>query len=286
MRRLTGRGQQARALVRATSASEKIAALTEMGVEIARGDLADRASLDAACRGIDRVISTVSTIVTARPGEDFQSVDSEGNRRLVDAAAAAGVKHFVYVSFDTAGIADAPLRSAKSDVEDHLRRSGLTYTILQPSLFMETWLGPMLFADPVAGTARIYGSGQQRISYIAVSDVAEVAVRSLTAPVIASETVRFGGPEQISQREAVEIFSRAFGKPFEVIEVPEEALRAQWEAAEDPFQKSFSALMLSVAEGWGAAPPPDQAGNPMRMTTVADFAARQAARIEPPDSPG
>lgn len=286
VRRLIDRGEKVRALVRATSAPEKVAALEKMGVNVTRGELGDRASLDAACRGVDRVVSTVSTIATARPGEDFQSVDSEGNRSLVDAAATAGVKHFVYVSFDTTGVADSPLRSAKSDVEDHVRRSGLTYTILQPSLFMETWLGPMLFADPVAGTARIYGSGQQGIGYVSVADVAEVAVRSLTAPVTASEIVRFGGPEQISQREAVEIFSKAFGKPFDVIEVPEEALRAQWQSAEDPFQKSFSALMLSVAEGWGAAPPPDQAGNPMQMTTVADFAARQAARREPPDSSG
>lgn len=286
VRRLIARRQQVRALVRPTSASDKVAALVEMGVDIARGDLSDRASLDAACRGVDRVVSTVSTIATARPGEDFQSVDHEGNCRLIDAAAAAAVKHFVYVSFNTSDMPDSPIRTAKSEVENHLRNSGLTHTILQPSLFMETWLGPMLFADTVAGTARIYGSGQNRISYVSVADVAEIAVQSLTSPIVRSETVTFGGPEQISQREAVEIFSKAFGKPFDVTEVPEEALRAQWESAEDPFQKSFSALMLGVAEGWGAAPPPDASSYPMRMTTVADFAARQAGQKEPPDSSG
>ncbi|CAN5161060.1 hypothetical protein BH23GEM2_BH23GEM2_13170 [soil metagenome] len=278
VRRLIDRGQSVRALVRPTSAPEKVASLEQMGVEIARGDLGDRSSLDAACRDVERVVSTISAITSARPGETLQSTDSEGTSRLVDAAAIAGVKHFVFVSFDTKGMRDAPLRSAKSDAENHLKRSGLTYTILQPSLFMESWLGPMLFADPAAGTARIYGSGQHKIGYVAVADVAEVAVQALTSPATESTTMTFGGPEQISQREAVKIFNKVFGREFDVTGIPEEALRAQWEAAEDPFQKSFSALMLSIAEGWGAAPPPDPDRFHMSMTTVADFAARQAAR--------
>jgi uncharacterized protein YbjT (DUF2867 family) len=276
VRRLVDRGQEVRALVRPTAAPEKVAALEHLGVEIARGDLSDSASLDAACRNVERVASTVTTIGTARPGEDFRSVDQEGNIRLIDAAAKAGVKQFLFVSLDTSGILDAPLTTAKADVESHLKRSGLTWTVLQPSLFMEVWLGPRLFADPAAGTARIYGSGEHKISYIATVDVAEVAVQVLTSPAAENRTITFGGPEQISQREAVETFSRAFGKPFEVTEIPAEGLRAQWRAAEDPFQKSFSALMLSVAEGWGAAPPPDPNAFPMQMTTVADFAARQA----------
>ncbi|HUF64963.1 MAG TPA: NmrA family NAD(P)-binding protein [Gemmatimonadaceae bacterium] len=286
VRRLADRGQQVRALVRSTSAPEKVTALQKMGAQIARGELGDRGSLDAACRDIERVASTVSAITTARPGDDFHSVDSEGNRRLIDAATAAGAKQFVYVSFDTKGVPDAPICSAKRDVEAHLSSNGLNHTILHPSLFMETWLGPMLFADPVAGTARVYGAGQNGIAYVATADVAEVAVRALTSPVSDSETITFGGPEQISQREAVEIFSRVFAKPFDVTAVPEEALRAQWESAADPFQKSLSALMLSVARGWGAAPPPDAKRFPMRMTTVAGFAAVQAGRRKPVDVSG
>ena len=130
---------------------------------------------------MERVVSTVTTITTAKPGDSFQSVDSEGTRNLIDAAAAAGAKHFVFISFDSSGMRDAPLAAAKRDVENHLRQSGLTFTILQPSLFMESWLGPMLFADPAASTARVYGPGDQPIGYVAVSDCTATSTTSATA---------------------------------------------------------------------------------------------------------
>ncbi|HEX6251026.1 MAG TPA: NmrA family NAD(P)-binding protein [Gemmatimonadaceae bacterium] len=279
-RRLRDRGQRVRALVRSASGTDTVATLEKMGVEIVRGDLNDRASLDAACRGVERVVSTVTAITKAQPGESLQSIDRDGNIRLIDAAAAAGVEQFVFVSFDTTGIPDAPLSAAKRDVEEHLKRTGLNHTILHPSLFMESWLGPMLFADPIAGTARIYGPGRQAIGYVSVADVAEVAVQVVTAPITESRTILFGGPEQITQREAVAIFSKAFGKELEIVEMPTDGLRAQWQSADDPFQKSFASLMFGIAEGWGAAPPPDPAEFPMRMTTVAEFAARQSGGSE------
>ena len=51
-------------------------------------------------------------------------------------------------------------------------RSGLAYTILQSSLFMEVWLSPMLFADPSAGTAKVYGRGTDGLRYVSVFDEA------------------------------------------------------------------------------------------------------------------
>jgi uncharacterized protein YbjT (DUF2867 family) len=276
VRRLIDRGQKVRALVRPTSAPEKVEALEKFGAEIARGDLKDRASLEAACKGVERVVSTVTVIATAKPGDDFQTVDRDGTISLIDAAADAGVKQFVFVSFKTEGMPEAPLVAAKRAVEEHLRQSGITHTILQPSLFMEIWLSPMLFADPGAGTARIYGSGDHGISYVSVGDVAEVSVRVLTEPIAGNATITFGGPQPVSQNQAVEIFSIAFGKQFDVTQIPEEALEAQWQSAPDPFQKTFSALMLSVAQGFGAAAPPDQERFPVQLTTVEQFVARSA----------
>jgi uncharacterized protein YbjT (DUF2867 family) len=276
VRRLIDRGQTVRALVRSTSAPEKVEALEKLGADIARGDLKDRASLDAACKGVERVVSTVTVIATAKAGDDFQAVDRDGTINLIDAAAGAGAKQFVFVSFKSDGMRDSPLVEAKRAAEKHLRDSGIVHTILQPSLFMEVWLSPMLFADPAAGTARIYGSGEHGISYVAVGDVAEVAVRVLTEPVAGNATITFGGPQQVSQNQVVEIFSKAFGRQFDVTQIPKEALEAQWQSAADPFQKTFSALMLSVAQGFGASAPPDQERFPVQLTTVEQFVARSA----------
>lgn len=281
VKRLRAQGRPVRALVRTTSATEKVQRLRELGAEIARGDLKDRESLDAAVQGVQAVISTVTTILTAQPGDSFSATDGAGTINLIDAARSANVEHFVFVSFDTSKVPDSPLTAAKRDVEQHLQQSGMTYTILQPGLFMESWLGPFLFADPSTGTAKVYGAGDRGIRYVAVGDVAEVAVRALTVPVARNATIPFGGPEPISQREAVRLFEREFGKPFSVTELPEEALEAQWREAKDPFQKTFSALMLGVARGLGtdADAPPRDFG--VTLTPAREFVHRSASAGSP-----
>jgi uncharacterized protein YbjT (DUF2867 family) len=271
VRRLCDDGEAVTALVRVTSAPEKVAHFRELGAKVVHGDLKEPGSLATACIGADAVISTVSAIVTAQPGDSFAATDGAGTISLVDAAAAAGVQHFVFVSFDTRLLPECPLVLAKRSVEAHLARSGVTYSILHPSLFMEIWLGPMLFADPNAGTAKIYGGGDARLRYIAVSNVAELAVQSLTASAARNATIPFGGPDEVSQRDALRIFEEVYGKPFAVTEVAEEALETAWRATEDPFGKTFSALMLSVARGFDTGMQPPFESFPMHMVSVTDF---------------
>ena len=280
VQRLRAQGKPVRALVRATSAPEKVAHLKSLGAEIVRGDLKVRESLEPAVRGARAVISTVTTILTSQPGDSFDATDGAGTINLIDAARAANVGHFIFVSFDTAKVPDSPLTAAKRNVEAHLERSGMTFTILQPGLFMESWLGPYLFADPSTGTAKVYGAGDRGIRYVAVSDVAEVAVRALAVPAARNARIPFGGPEPISQREAVRLFEQEFGKPFTVTDIPEQALEAQWREARDPFQKTFAALMLGVARGLGtdADAPPREFG--VQLTPPREFVRRLHARPE------
>jgi uncharacterized protein YbjT (DUF2867 family) len=202
---------------------------------------------------------------------------------LIDAAREARVKKFVLVSFNADYSPDCPLARAKRSAEDHLKQSGMDYTILHPSLFFESWLGPMLFADPGAGTAKVYGAGTQKIRYVAVADVAELAVQSLSRPAASNATIPFGGPEEMSQRDAVALFEKEFGKKFSVTEFPEDALEAQWRKAENPFEKSFAALMLGAARGFdsGIQPPFEQF--PMKMTSPREYVRRlaEATRKQP-----
>lgn len=250
VQRLTARGERVRALTRKTSAPEKVERLKRFGAEIVQGDLREPQSLLAACFGADAVISTVTTILTSQPGDSFEATDGEGNKSLIDAARKSGVRKFVFVSFDTSKCAENPLTRAKQNAEDFLKQSGLDYTILHSTLFCESWLGPMLFADPDAGTAKVYGKGTDKLRYVTVGDVAEFAVQSLNNPAAHNAVIPVGGPDEISQRDAVRIFEEAFGRKFNVIEVPEATLEAQWSAAENPFDKTFAGLMLSVARGF------------------------------------
>ena len=272
VRKLRERGESVRALVRETSDADRVSALEKMGAEVVRGDLKDPASLKPAVSGIDTVVSTVTVITHAKEGDSFEATDDHGNVNLLNEAVSAGARRFVFISFNVDDVPEAPLANAKRHAEEAIKKSGIDYTIHRPSLFMQVWLSPMLFADPSAGTARVYGPGTTGIEYISVQDVAEAVVQSIFDDSTRNKVVSYGGPEPISQRRATEIFSQAFAKPFTSIDVPEVELEKQWSAADNPWQKSLSGLMLGVARGFGGGAGPASQYFPMRMTSVQEFA--------------
>jgi uncharacterized protein YbjT (DUF2867 family) len=278
-RRLIARGTPVRALVRATSDTAKVEALRAAGCDIVVGDLKHRPSLDRACADVDAVISTVSMIGTAKPGDSFEATDERGTLNLIAAAKATKTNHFIYVSFDTDSVPDSPLRNAKAKVEDALRASSMTYTILQPSYFMESWLGPHLGVDAANARAQIFGSGDRKMDYVSLFDVAELAVQSLTNAAARNATIRFGGPQAVTQREAIRAFEQVAGRAFQVQEIPEQALEAQYEGATDPMQRTFAALMLGAARGHDV--PRDELLEkfPIKMTTVREFAERVSTEV-------
>ena len=247
-RRLTQRGNPVRALVRQTSNHDRVAHLESLGAELVRADLKNRPSLDAACRGASAVISTASSTMSRQEGDSIESVDRQGQLALVDAAAAAGVQRFILVSFPSVA-SDFPLQSAKRAVEERLRKSGMTYTILRPSFFTEVWLSPALGFDAANAKAQIYGAGQNQISWISFQDVARFAVAALKNPRANNAVIELGGPEPLSPLEVVRLAEQVTRKRFAVQHVPEEALRVQHATATDPLQQSFAALMLYYACG-------------------------------------
>jgi NADH dehydrogenase len=168
---------------------------------------------------------------------------------LIDAAKAAGIKQFIYTSFSGNLDRDFPLRNAKRAVEQHLKESGLVYTILRPSMFMEVWLSPAVGFDAANAKATVYGSGDQPIAWITIQDVARFAVESLTNPAARNSVMELGGPQNLSPHQVIKLYEAAKGKTFEVTHVPPEALQAQYDGATDPMQKSFIGLMACYAAG-------------------------------------
>jgi len=247
-RQLISKNKRVKGLVRTTSDPDKVAQLKDSGVELVVGDLKNKSSLEAALKGVSAVISTVSSTLSRQQGDSIQSVDDQGQINLIDAAVNAGVGHFVYVSF--CSFADQfPLQTAKRTVEKHLAESGLNYTILQPTYFMEVWLSPALGFDYPNAKATVYGEGNNRISWIAIKDVASFAVASADNPAARNISIELGGPGALSPLEVVNVFETSLGKKFDLQFVPTEGIKAQKEAAQDPLSESFAALMLGVANG-------------------------------------
>jgi uncharacterized protein YbjT (DUF2867 family) len=247
-RRLTERGRALRALVRSTSDPTRVEQLRGLGAEIVLGDLRDTGSMDAACRGVDTVVSTATAML--RP-DRLDEVDAAGQLNLVDRAQAAGVGRFVFTSTSlSSALSDHfPLLDAKRAVEARLIVSGLPYTILRPTFFMDVWLSPLVGFDPANARAQIFGEGTQPISWIALGDVAELATHAVINPAHQNRTFGLGGPQALSPLDVVGIYEELGARKFEVTHVPVDSLQAQFAGATDPKQQSFAGLMLGYARG-------------------------------------
>jgi NADH dehydrogenase len=272
-RRLRDTGASVRALTRPTADANKRAALVALGVETVTGDLKDAASLARACDGIEAVISTASATLSRQEGDSIETVDRQGQLALIDAARNAGVDHFVFVSFRENPKIQFPLTIAKRAVERALQLSGMAYTILQPSYFMEVWLSPALGFDPGAGTVRVYGDGTRPISWISYRDVAHAAAAAVGATSARNKVVELGGPQALSPREVVQLFEAAGKRDIHIECVPEAALESQMSAAADSLQKSFAGLMLQYAAGDAIDNTTSRKLFPFPMTSVRDFIA-------------
>src|SRR5436305_5097952 len=216
-RMLLARGQPVRILVRPQSDYQPLA---EAGAQIMLGDLKQRSSLYAACQGVDTVITTANS--AARGGEDNpQTVDLEGNRHLIDAALAAGVKQFIFVSVLTADPnSPVPFIQAKGKTENTLRESGIPYTILAPNGYMEVMVAGVVGMPGMRGQpVTIVGGGRRKHSFISASDVAAFILAAIGNPAAINQKLLLGGPEPLSFRDAVAIYERVLGHQIQVSSV-------------------------------------------------------------------
>lgn len=277
-RQLSAAGHPVRALVRPTSAEGRVENLRVLGAELVTGDLKDRASLDAACAGAEVVITTASTTLSRQPDDTIASVDQDGQLQLIEAAKAGGVSRFIYISYSGNHTIHCALTTAKRTVEHALRESGMTYTILRPSYFMEVWLSPALGFDAANAQARVYGSGRAPISFISFKDVARFVNRSLTTPAARNATIELGGPEAVSPLDVVHTFERSTGRSFALEHLAEELLALQHQNARDPLEQSFGALMLGYARGDVVDMSETLNAFPLPLTSVREFADATSGR--------
>lgn len=277
VRRLCERDRAVSVLARGGDRHPKADALRELGVTILDGDITDADSLANACSDVDVVICT-ATSMPMGADDGLRRVDREGTLALIDSADDASVDRFVYVSYSGNLREASPLETAKRDCERRLMSSRMSTVILRPSYFMEVWLSPALGFDPSSGFARIYGTGDARVSYVSATDVADFAAEAATHPYPGRHTViEIGGPRAISQHDAVGIFERALGKEIEMQHVPVVAIETQRQS-DDPVKQAFGALMVAYAKGdviEGAAAA--AAEHNLDLRSVEDYAASVAA---------
>ena len=224
---LLAQSKEVRILVRDPSASADMAAmglatsadsLIAAGAIPIVGDLTDRVSLEAACHGIDTVISTATA--TKRDG-DIESADLNGTLNLIAAAVDAGVRHMIYTSVYGSAIGHpAPLFHIKATCEQALVESGMAWSILQPGIFPEVWAGMVIGMPLQAGEAvTLIGEANHRHSFISEADVAAFAVASVEHALAQNARLELGGPS-VSWQEVVDETGAVMGLPLSVNYLP------------------------------------------------------------------
>jgi uncharacterized protein YbjT (DUF2867 family) len=215
---LLDRERRVRALVRSPDSAGSLRA---RGAETVPGDLKDRASLDRACADVDIVITTANS--ASRGGDDNpETVEEQGNRNLVDAARAAGVRHLILTSaLGSALDSPVPFLRGKAIAERYLTASGLNYTILMPNLFMEIWCPnivghPVLAGQPVT----LVGQGRRKHSMISVVDVAGFAVAAAGNERAYNRVLVLGGPQPVTWHDVVAAYERVMGRRIEIRYLP------------------------------------------------------------------
>ena len=267
-----------RGLVRSTSDPNKVQNLKNLGVQTVIGDLKDTTSLKQACAGVTAVISTASSLMSHQPNDNFTTVDLEGHKNLIDAAKNTGVSQFVYISFSSRHTTDCPLTNAKRQVEQYLKSSGITYTIIRPAAFMEQWLSPTTGFDVPHARATILGTGQNKISFISIKDVARFVNLSIGNPKSKNTMIELGGPKSISYMEAVDLFQNISGRQFMIQKLTEDSLISQKNVTSDPFQQSIIGYRLDLTKGDEVDMRDTLNNYPISLTTVQDYATHILTR--------
>jgi uncharacterized protein YbjT (DUF2867 family) len=205
---LQKKGFKLRALVRDPN-SNQARQLMEYGEEVFQGSLDDRDSLMSAMDGVYGVFSV----------QPHSANEIQQGVAVIEAAKRHGVSHFVYSSVASAdeetGI---PHFQSKIKVEEHLRSSGLQYTIVRPVFFMENWhrgFGASIrngqLQQPLSPTAKL--------QMIAVDDIGAFAVLAFEHPdEWKNRTLSLAGDE-LSMQQIADAFSRVTAQDVKYVQV-------------------------------------------------------------------
>ena len=208
IRALLVKGEAVLALVHRPDQMDTIESL---GVKmVCSGDMRDRDSVDRATQGARAIYHICPNV-----SPDEVSI----GQTVIAAARSAGIEHFVYHSVLHPQIEAMPHHWRKLRVEEQLFESGLVYTVLQPTTYMQNVLAHRSQILE-GGKYPVPYSVETRLSMVDLEDVALVAARVLTEPGHFGATYELVGVEAISQIEVAAALSQNLGRPVRAETVP------------------------------------------------------------------
>jgi uncharacterized protein YbjT (DUF2867 family) len=212
LRHLREKGFPVRALTREPDKPEA-RALIGHGTEVVRGDLDDRASLARALDGAYGVYSVQSRTEKGIEGEIRQGI------ALTEASRSENVSHIVYSSVGSADQhTGVPHFDSKFQIEEHIRTSGVPYTIIRPVFFMENWLGMRAGMEP--GTLTLPLKPDTRLQMIAVDDIGAFVAMAFEFPGRWRGHAMDIAGDELSMNQVTQALARALREEMKYVQVP------------------------------------------------------------------
>jgi uncharacterized protein YbjT (DUF2867 family) len=204
---LKKRGVKVRALVKDRNSEKKA---RERGAdETAIGDLREARGLISAAVGADAVFHI---------GPAFEPRESDMGVTMVEAARAAGVSKFVFSSVIHPSISKLTNHAAKRPVEEALYESGMTFTVLQPAMFMQNIEGA--WSEVIrSGRFALPYSRRVKACYVDYRDVAETAALAFTSEKLDNGTFELCSPGMFNRVEVAALMSEALDVRIEAGEM-------------------------------------------------------------------
>jgi len=183
--------------------------LKELGAEIVKGDLDRPETIGPALEGVDKIY-----LLTWNGPTQAQQAEN-----VIKAAQNAGKPHIVRHSMW--GSEKSRIAQQGARVEETLKSSGLPWTLLKPTFFMQNL---MMGAQTIISDGVFYwDTGDGKLGMIDVRDIADSAFAVLTGSGHEGKSYILTGPEAISMQDAANIFTKVLGKQVTYVNVPHEA---------------------------------------------------------------
>ncbi len=275
--KLAARNYTVRGLVRKTS---RVQALQQLGIELCYGDLVDRDSLIAACRGADVVFHTAAEAGHWGPRRAFTTVNVQGTHNLMEAVAAARVSRLIHFSSATVygwqlgrlteqtprqsmgdWYADSKI-AAEELVLAAAERFGFALTVLRPGEvygpYDQKWL-PMLAENVRKGRMRVIGPGKTLVPAVYGEDVAELAIRAAESRAAVGEILNVGSGEKVTWEQFLSTLAAYLGTtlprgrlPVALLYPAAAVLETLWKLAraKNPPPIIRFSLLLYAADRW------------------------------------
>jgi len=204
--------------------------LREWGAELVRGNICYPDTLKPSLEGITHVIDASTARMT--DSLSMKEVDWEGKVNLIKACVEANIERFVFVSLlDAERYPEVPLMQIKHCTELYLQESGLDYTILRPSGFMQGLIAQ--YAIPILDNQTVWLTGDTApVAYMNTQDIAKFAVKALSVPEASGRAFPVVGTRPWKAEEIIDLCERLSGRTAKITRTPLKLLRAVRRIAE------------------------------------------------------